>query len=401
MAKSILIIGNYPPPFGGVPRHIEYLAPFLVKRGWKVHILSGGSTGTENKEGFTVYKPTKEEKLKAIAEFFLTGWWTRKKIRRAVKKENLKETLATMAHVVIGAKLIREYDINLISAYNLYTYAPVGAVLSERYGVPLVVTNFGEIFDRAEYFEKNRDVVNYICSTASRLLAMSRHCAQSYSRIGLSPEVEVIPYGVDIRRFNPQNDGSIIRKRLGIGETDGVVLFVGRLVRDMGVDVLTEAIPSVLGSTEDVRFIIVGEKGECLDELLRLTEHHRGRVFVEPSVSFEELPLYYAASTVAVAPTTGERACGSLAAIEAMATGRAVVASRVGGIPEIVEEGVTGLLVPPQDATALAEALIRLLGDRTLTDTMGKRGRERAERLFDEDKTDSTLESLFNRVAGL
>ena len=75
MAKSILIIGNYPPPFGGVPRHIEYLAPFLVKRGWKVHILSGGSTGTENKEGFTVYKPTKEEKLKAIAEFFLNGWW--------------------------------------------------------------------------------------------------------------------------------------------------------------------------------------------------------------------------------------------------------------------------------------------------------------------------------------
>ncbi len=398
MQKSILIIGNYPPPFGGVPRHIEGLAPFLVKRGWSVHILSGGNTGREEKNGFTVYKPTRWEKLKATFEFLSHPDWRKKTTLEMLKKENPKESLATMAYVAIGARLIKEHGINIISAYNLYTYAPVGAILSNTCGVPLVVTNFGEIFDREGYFARNMGLVIRICGTAVKLLAMSRHCAESYRRIGLSPDVEVIPYGVDLECFNPARDGSIIRRRLGIGEDAGVVLFVGRLVREMGVDVLAEAVPGVLGRTEDARFIIVGERGECLKRLLRLEARYRGRVFVRCGVSLEELPLYYASATVVVAPTTGERACGSLASIEAMASGKAVVASGVGGIPEIVEDGLTGILVPPQSPALLADALVKLLKNRPLRESMGREGRKRAETYFDEHRTGSRIEALFSKI---
>ncbi|MCX5886611.1 MAG: glycosyltransferase, partial [Proteobacteria bacterium] len=87
--------------------------------------------------------------------------------------------------------------------------------------------------------------------------------------------------------------------------------------------------------------------------------------------------------------------------LEAMAAGRAIVASRVGGIPEAVEDGKTGILVPPQDAQALARAIAFLLDNPEQTREMGQAGRRRAEQLFDEkkmiDRICSLYEELLNR----
>ena len=394
--KSILIIGNYPPPFGGVPRHIEYLAPYLVKKGWVVHILSGGHNGIEYKKGFTVYKCTRAAKFLAFMRSLpKLGKVSKLKL---IRRNFFEDWLRYITLISLGREIIEKNSISIISAYNLYGAAPIGAILSEEYSIPLVVTNFGEIYSMINFFNKNVELVKYVCGVSKKLLAMSCHCANSYKLLGLSPKVEVIPYGVDINKFSPDNDGNKIRDKLGINHDDKLVLFVGFIRKEMGLHILIEAIPKVLQKQINIRSIIVGRTGNLLASAIKLSKKYRGQVFVIPEVPFEELPFYYAASTIVVAPTQGDRACGSLASIEAMATGKPVIASKVGGIPEIVTDKETGLLVPPEDADALSSAIINLLQDETTIKKMGILCREKVEKYFDEDKTDEKIERVFSEL---
>lgn len=396
--KSILIIGNYPPPFGGVPRHIEYLAPYLVEKGWDVHVLSGGYSGIEYKNGITIYKTKLTSKIFSMINYLFESKRENSFKLRYAKSDSVIYWLKRMAFISIGRKIIEKKGISIICAYNLYSYAPIGAVLSKEYGVPLAVTNFGEIYSNTEFLKKNIKIVNYVCNVSKKLLAMSNHCAESYKLLGLSPIVEVIPYGVDISRFSPKIAGSKIRNKLGINSEDKLVLYVGRLIRDMGLHTLLESIPQVIHADEKIKFLIVGEKGELLPVASQLSEKYKKNIFLMPNVPFEELPLYYAASTIVVAPTQGNRACGSLASIEAMSTGKPVIASNVGGIPEIVIDGETGVLVPPEDSFALIKAVLSLLKDESLIEKMGKLGRERVEKIFDERKTDQKIEQIFEKL---
>jgi len=398
--KSVLIIGNYPPPFGGVPRHIEYLVPYLVEKGWNVHVLSGGNSGIEYKNGFSVYKPNRLSKVYNLIKTFCR---INKKCSfdfKSIRRKHPRKWLRYMIYISFGREIIEKEHIAIISAYNLYSYAPIGAVLSDEYNIPLVVTNFGEIYSMNNFVKNNSDLIKYICKIAKKLLAMSYHCAQSYKLLGLAPDVEVIPYGVDVEKFSSNKDGSKIRYKLGINASDKAVLFVGRLIKDMGLHTLLESIPKVLQTKEEIKFIIVGQKGELLPIALQLAEKYKHSVFVMPNVPFGELPSYYAASTIVVAPTQGERACGSLAAIEAMATGKPVIASSVGGVPEIVIDRKIGLLISPEDPDALRSAILSLLQDETAIDKMGMIGRKRVEEFYDNNKTNQKIELLFRELSG-
>jgi len=142
-------------------------------------------------------------------------------------------------------------------------------------------------------------------------------------------------------------------------------------------------------------FLFVGQNGPLLGAAKQLQEEHPRLVAVVPDVPFDELPKYYAACTLLVAPTKGDRACGSLAALEAMATGRPVVAARVGGIPEKVIDGETGILVAPDSPEELVRAISRVCRDGALARRMGAAGRKFAERHFDAAKLNEELAALF------
>jgi glycosyltransferase involved in cell wall biosynthesis len=295
-------------------------------------------------------------------------------------------------------EIIEKNDIKVISAYNLFAFAPIGAVLSEEYNIPLVVTNFGEIYQDLNFAKKNIVLVRYICETAEKLLAMSNHCAESYKLLGLLPHVDVIPYGVDIEKFSSANDEVKIRKQFGISSEEPVILYVGRLKKDMGLHILLEAIPSVCKNNKEINFLIVGEKGELLSRAEQLSNRYSENVFLVPRVPFGDLPIYYAASTIVVVPTQGDRACGSLASIEAMACGKPVIASDVGGIPEIVIDSETGFLIPPENSDALANKILEVINNAELLKRMGIAGRKRVEELFDEIKTDEKIEQIFEKL---
>ncbi len=159
--------------------------------------------------------------------------------------------------------------------------------------------------------------------------------------------------------------------------SDGVnkiVLFAARNDPVKGADVLLEAVPQVRRAVPEVRFWMFGYQP---DEGTKIPEGVRCFDFVPK----EELLQYYHQADLCVIPSRWDNSPNTV--YEAMAAGKAVVASRVGGIPELVKDGETGVLVEPADSHKLARALIRLLTDDTRLSQMGQRGYERIKGMSD------------------
>jgi len=404
MRKGVLIIGNHPPPFGGVPVHIEYLSRYLVEKNWDVHVLTGKTQPrSAEKNGYRVYsdgRSRKQKRVDILRFFFKTRKIAYLRFFRSIRSTSPDMFwFDYMSRVSLGGRIIEGNDIKVISAYNLHRGATVGAILSSVYKLPLVVTNFGEIYDCRDFLTKHMDMFKFSFLQVTRFLAMSQHCADGYRMLGLNQKVDVVPYGVDVQKFTPRSNGSMLRKLIGGSQDDTVVLFIGRMVRDMGLHTLLEAIPEVLKADHRVQFVIAGAKGDLTLCALNLSKSHKNRIFVFPDVSPDELPLFYGGSDILVVPTRSERACGSLAAIEAMASGVPVIASRIGGIPEIIEDGKTGMLIKPEDPSELSRSILCLFHNKETSRRMGKLGRERAKNIYDKELTSQKIENIFEELS--
>jgi glycosyltransferase involved in cell wall biosynthesis len=175
--------------------------------------------------------------------------------------------------------------------------------------------------------------------------------------------IEIIPYPIDTAQFAPNTERA----------KPPFILFVGRVEKRKGADALMRAIPLVRAKHPDCEFAFAGRVSDDLQEQVATMPACVHFLGVQPR---EELVQWYQRASVFVAPSLWDNSPNTV--YEAMACGTPVVASRVGGIPELVDDGVTGLLVPPGDADALADAIVALLGDPARRAQMGRRGREKA-----------------------
>ena len=184
--------------------------------------------------------------------------------------------------------------------------------------------------------------------------------------------------GVDLASFDRQSDGDKIRKEWCLGNGP-VLLTVARLTEQKGHRYLIEALPGLLSEWPTLVCLFVGG-GECR-ESLRALAREKG---VEQSCRFvgsrDEVIDWYAAADVVVLPSLSEGF--PFVVLEALAMSRPVVATRVNGVPEIIENGNTGLLVPPRDSEALEGAIRRVLRDPAWAAQMGRAGRARVAARF-------------------
>jgi glycosyltransferase involved in cell wall biosynthesis len=208
--------------------------------------------------------------------------------------------------------------------------------------VPLVVTAHGTDVRFLEDGQPPRVQAAMLgaCAAAARVLAVSRDLAARLADCGVPGErIEVIPMGVDAERFRPL-DRDEARRVLGLASDATIVLFVGRVTEEKGVLVLGEALRSLPG----VDAVAAGPVEIDVPGLRPLGV-----------VSSDGLVRWLAAADVVCLPSFSEGM--PVAVAEALAAGRPVVGTTVGGIPEQIIEGRNGLLVPPRDPAALAEAL--------------------------------------------
>lgn len=204
--------------------------------------------------------------------------------------------------------------------------------------------------------------------------------------------------GADITRFHPDVSGEAIRDRYSIEKP--LVLYVGQLHGGQYAELFIEATSVLINHYQkDLSFMIVGD-GYRADELKKFTQrlNLNGKVIFAGAVSHDLVPQYIAAADVCVAcfQENEVTVCKSpLKIVEYLASGKAIVASNVGEVPNMLQEA--GLLIPPGDAWALAEGIIRILGDDNLRANLGRLARERAEKEYNWSVTAKNLLDAYKK----
>lgn len=214
------------------------------------------------------------------------------------------------------------------------------------------------------------------------------HAREIAAELGaVHPPIEVIPNCIDVER-EPAVDAA--------PREEATVLFVGRLERCKGVPMLLEAAGHVMRHLPGTYFVLAGASHPSLagSEIETLVRRHSldGAVRLVGHIPHDRLALWYQRTTLCVLPSYYESF--GIAALEAMAFGIPVVATHVGGLPEVVEDGVSGLLVPPGDVQQLADAMMALLTDAPRREAMGRAAALRA-RCFRVDGVVPRVESLY------
>jgi glycosyltransferase involved in cell wall biosynthesis len=240
-----------------------------------------------------------------------------------------------------------------------------------------------------------RPVLRWTLEHADALTAITEDCRQHALRAGAPDErIRIVMNGADLRRFSPAPNGSVPD---GVSYGSRMIFACRQLFPRKGIRFLIEAAAQLRPAFPDLELVLAGDGFER-PELERLA---RERGIAERTtflgwVPNADLPKYYRAAAVSVIPSLEEGF--GIPAAEAMGCEVPVVASDAGGLPEVVEDGVTGRVVPRGDATALAGAIADLLRDPALRHRMGQAGRERALRLFDWDRSAEEFEAVYGAI---
>ena len=236
-----------------------------------------------------------------------------------------------------------------------------------------------------------------------KIIFVSKAIQAAYLSPG-DPRAEVVYVASSIYKQLPHitsNHLKTEKEQWGITDKELVVGFMGRLVADKGVEEVLEAAKILHQSDSKVKFLIVGtgkNQMNDVEELLkqRITEHDLGDTVILTGYQNNE-PLYYSLFDIFVLPTRdGEPFATSV--VQAMMAGKAVIGSNAGGTPELVEDGVTGLLFEPRSASKLADAIHKLVTDAPLRQTLAQAGQERVLQYHREEVVTDQVEAIFDQA---
>jgi hypothetical protein len=275
----------------------------------------------------------------------------------------------------IPAYIERTFDTpDVVHACHIYLDGYGMLPYVRKHDVPLFVVAHGTILNTLPDLPPGvRGKVEETLEAATGILCVSEALAETARGLVSPSKVRTVPIGADPENF-PVERASAIRRELGISEDTTVVLFVGRYSETKGVGDIIDLLPSL--DLDNVEFVFIGNGGDRRAELVRtLVGNGHAARNVLWNLSPVAVRRWFAVADLFWLPSHME---GRPTVIyEAMASRTPVLATAVGGVPEQVVDGETGVLVPPGDLSALGDALRSLIADRGRLETMGERGYER------------------------
>jgi len=375
--KVALLTREYPPEvYGGAGVHVEYLARALAPMAdLTVHCMGA------DRPGAVAHQPWDALKDQVLGFFSVD---------------------LSMADAVAGADVVHSHT----------WYANLaGHLASLLYGIPHVMTmhsleplrpwkaeQLGGGYALSSWAER------VAATSAAAVVAVSDGMRADISAAypSIPPErIRVIRNGIDTSEYAPDPATEVLDK-YGIDSSRPYVIFVGRITRQKGLPVLLRAASALEPEAQLVLCAGAADTQELLAEVTSLVSglqaSRSGVIWIPDMLPKPEIIQLLTHALVFVCPSVYEPL--GIVNLEAMACGTAVVGSRVGGIPEVVDAGVTGLLVPPDDPASLADALNALIHDPVRAAAMGLAGRERAVTEFSWTTVAAQTVTLYSVLIG-
>ncbi len=285
---------------------------------------------------------------------------------------------------------IREFKPDIVHAHYASSYGILGALSNFH---PYIVSVWGSDvynFPRKSFIHKA--AFKYPLRKADRILSTSKVMAGE-TRKYTDRKITVTPFGIDLGRFQKKSVNSVF------SSGDIVVGTVKRLEEIYGIEFLIRAFKIVKDKFPEmpVKLLIVG--GGSLEKKLKELASSlgiSGDTIFTGRVPYDEVPEYHNMLDIYVTVSLNESF--GVAILEASACERPVVVSNVGGLPDVVEDGITGFIVQPRDPEGTAAAIIKLLHDKNLRERMGKAGRETVKRAYDWDRNVNQMIEIYNET---
>lgn len=371
-----LLPEKYPPDPGGLAVSAQRLARGLAAHGHLVHVcLTSSSLPPKD----TTHQP--EGKLM---------------VHRLGASRRTDDTLADWFDLVVG--LHQKHNFELLHGHYLAQAGYVTVYAGRYLGLPTVVSARGNDLDRTLMNPTRAGGILWALENADGVTAVSQDLARKVLALSGGRAVRVIPNGVNSGLFQPAGRDAGLAEKLGLDRSP-VIGFVGEGRLKKGLGVLLPAFAQV-ALHQPVQLLLVGGVRPDDADLVQVFKRKSPRlpVLVTNKVALEELPAYYNLIDVLALPSLRDGMPNAL--LEGMACGRAVVASAVGGIPDVVDDGENGILVSPGDTDALSTALIDLLGAPEKSQSLGAAARRTAEGHFTPERELEANLALYQQLIG-
>lgn len=371
--KIALLTEKYTPDIGGLAISSERLACLLTSAGYEVRVFSP-----------TFSLPPSEQRTLPSSGVVVTRFGTRFDTRKRAD-----DTLVDWLDLITEEHAREPFDI--LHAYFL-TQAGFIATLAGRYlNIPSVVSIRGNDVDRAAFDPARFSHTMFALQNANVVTANAKESIRK-AKAFFDREIILIPNSVDTNHFKPMGKNLALLESLGlerkrkeersvsgkwIVESDEAVIgFVGELREKKGLKTLLSAYAQINAKRLSTLLIVGevrhGEDSQTVEEMR--ASNPESKIIVTGYVSPSDLPAYYSLIDVFVHPSIHDGMPNAI--LEAMACEKAIIATPVGGIKDIVENGKNGMLVSVNDANALAEKILELLDDREKCESLGKSARE-------------------------
>lgn len=381
--KILLGTDNFHPTVGGVANFTDALAKGLAKNGHHVTIIAPArkfKDTVSKHNGITIHG------IRSV------------KIPKIIYPSGMRISLTINSLKV--KKIIEEIKPDVIHIQDHFMIGDCAAKMGRKLRIPTVGTNhfMPENFIH-HFYPANFDFVEKPLSSLvwkhlinvykqlDVITAQSKTAANLIKNLGLKNPIIPISCGVDLDRFNPNNDGGHLKRRYKITDKKRVILFVGRLDKEKRVEVVIEAFAEVL-SAHDAQLVIAG-RGREKARLVKLTK----QLGIDQTVIFtglvpdKDLPTLYRMADIFAIASIAE--LQSIATMEAMASGLPVVAAKVMALPELVYDGKNGYLFDEGDSNIMAEGIIKILKDPALR----KRLSENSLKIISKHNIANTIKS--------
>lgn len=403
--KDIIIIGNYPKPYGGVPVLVKSLSSYFSQLKYNVCVISGGTDGLKKiNDNLKIIKPKLSKRILA----FFSSYTLLLKILGQIpllSYVNFKYNFRLISYTLITNKILNNKNETTIICFNLFNYGIIGGIIKEyNPNIKLVVVNFGEVHSMKKYPFTYKKLYEKVIDSIDLKLSPTKHCAKIYQKLTDDYDYDIkdnfcepIVPGVDLKNFSIKNThlnlyikSSLLKKR------DSNILYVGRITKELGINFLLKSIRKIFNdqkNIENIKFTIIGQKAELVDEVNKLINLFPKNIELFLDVNTEFLKSAIVNSDFLIAPSINDRACGCLVASEAGALKKTILASNIGGIPEYIVNNKSGILFEPNNIDDFISKILKLSYDKTLLKNLQKGNYELVQSKFGMDFFDQKFYS--------
>jgi glycosyltransferase involved in cell wall biosynthesis len=391
MKKDKLSIAHlhwgFPPVVGGVETHLTIILPQMVNCGHRVSLLTGSTNGAKARdkyEGVDIYRVP-----------IMDLNWLYKRGLEGIKEE---------VHNVFSS-FLNDVEPDVLHAHNMHYFSEAHAEtiqnLAKERNIPLILTAHN-IWDDLVFLELTHKI------DWTHIIAVSHFIKKEIIGIGIDDQkITVIHHGIDQNKFHPKVDTAKILKKYPRLKNKKIVFHPARIGLAKGCDTSIKAMSFVKEDYPDIMLVLAGSKniidwGETQQKdiayLVSLIKHFKlEENCLIDSYTLEEMKELYAASDICVYPSSSNEPFG-LTMLEAMASAKPIIITNSGGMPEVIDDGINGYVIPVREFELLAEKIKNLLRDKKLINRLGYTGRQIVEAQYTKERVTKDILSIYKKL---